>query len=207
MVYIMSDLSLIPVHHKPDVSDVSLVPVDRDPFSADGALQQAGTQQGQSQRESPPQQPAMGAGQPDVGAPAIGDVPGGSQFGGGFSPTGDAGDDPDPTSDQGGAEPAPFGGYANPAPTESLVNHAKMYDQEKLIEADRTGKKGDITDGGELYKLVSTGPTFRYPIDAGAGVIFAASSPFYAYDGARYATSASISRDGSWVPLPIAPLK
>jgi len=184
----MTDFSLVPVDHQPDFSDVSLVPVDRDPFSADGATQQARTQ---TQPESPPQQPATGAGQPDVGAPAVGgSAAGRSQEGGGLSPGGgDAGGGPNPPSDQGGSsEPAPFGGYANPTPTESLVNKARMDDQAKLIEAERTGKKGDITDGGDLYKFVTTAPTVRYPIDGGAGMVLTATSPFYAYDGARYAT-------------------
>jgi hypothetical protein len=60
----MPDFSLVPVDHQPDFSDISLVPVDHDPFSADGAIQQAGTQP-----ESPPQQLALGADQPELGAP------------------------------------------------------------------------------------------------------------------------------------------
>ncbi len=47
----MPEFSLVPVDHQPDFSGVSLVPVDHDPFSADGAIQQAGTQpESQSQR-------------------------------------------------------------------------------------------------------------------------------------------------------------
>ena len=151
-----------------------------------GVTQQAQTQTQPAQPEpqTQPQQPATGAGQPGVNGPATGNSPGGSG-GGGIGPTGGA---PNPTLDQGAAKAAPFGGYANPTPTESLVNHSKMEDQERLIEADRTGKKGDITDGGELYKFVTTEPTLRYLIDGGTGVIFTATSPFYAYDGTRYAT-------------------
>src|SRR5260221_2311849 len=128
--FIMPDFSLVPVDHQPDFSDVSLVPVDHDPFSADGATQQAQIQPAQPQPENPSQPPATGVGQPDVGTPAIGDGPGGSRGGGGFSPGGgNAGGDPNPASDQGGSpEPAPFGGYALPTPTESLVNKGKMDD-------------------------------------------------------------------------------
>jgi hypothetical protein len=47
----MRDYSLVPVDYQPNFDDVSLVPVDYDPFSADGAIQQAGTQpEGQPQR-------------------------------------------------------------------------------------------------------------------------------------------------------------
>jgi hypothetical protein len=56
-----------------------------------------------------------------------------------------------------------------------------------LAEADRTGRSGAITDGGELYKFVTTGFTRRYPIDGGAGTMIVATSPFYANDGARTA--------------------
>jgi hypothetical protein len=192
----MSDFSLVPVDHQPDFSDVSFVPVDHDPFSAYGAIQQAHdqraqtqTQPAQPQPENPPQQPATGVGQPNVGAPATGgSITGGSQEGGGLSPGGgNAGGGPD-TEQGGSSEPTPFSGYANPTPTESLVNHAKMDDQEKLIAGERTGKKGNIIDGGELYKFVTTAPTYRYPIDGGTGMVLTATSPFYAYDGARYAT-------------------
>jgi hypothetical protein len=61
----MSDFSLVPVDHLPDFGDVSLIPVDYDPFSADGAIQQAGTQP-----ESPPRPLTTGPDLPDVGAPA-----------------------------------------------------------------------------------------------------------------------------------------
>src|SRR6266700_2010324 len=62
----MSVFSLVPVNHQPDFGDVSFVPVDHDPFSADGAIQRAGTQP-----ESQPQPLATGGDLPDVGAPAI----------------------------------------------------------------------------------------------------------------------------------------
>ncbi len=61
----MPDFSLVPVDHQPDFSDVSLIPVDHDPFSADGTIQQAGTQP-----ESQPQPLTTGAGQSNVGAAA-----------------------------------------------------------------------------------------------------------------------------------------
>jgi hypothetical protein len=85
----MPDFSLVPVDHQPDFSDVSLVPVDHDPFSdSAGIVQQARAQPAQtqnqpaqSQPESPPQTPATGMGQPNVGAPVIGDGRGGSHCG------------------------------------------------------------------------------------------------------------------------------
>lgn len=165
----MADFSLVPVDHQPDFADVSLVPVDHDPFSADGATQQTQNHQAQAQPQIPLQPPATGAGQPDVGAPAVGgSAPGGSQ---------------------GGADPAPFGGYANPTPTDSLVNKAKMDDQEKLIETDRTGKNGRVIDGGDLYKFVTTRqPIAHYLIDGNTGTVFTEISPFYAKEGSRYAT-------------------
>src|SRR5947209_3280118 len=64
-LFIMPDYSLVPVDYQPDFGDVSYIPVDYDPFSADGKVQQVGTQP-----ESQPQPFANGAGQPDVGAPA-----------------------------------------------------------------------------------------------------------------------------------------
>jgi len=176
----MPDYSLVPVDYQPDFDDYSLVPVDHDPFAADGLTQQAQIQQAQAQappQGSPQQPPATGAGQPDAGAPAAGD---------GIGPAGGA---PNPTLDQGGSQPAPFGGYANPTPTESLVNKAKMDDQEEITKADPTGKNGFVVDGGDLYKFVTTRQSLaRYPIDGGAGVVFTAIGPFHAYDGTRYAT-------------------
>jgi hypothetical protein len=116
----MPDYSLVPVDYQPDFDDYSLVPVDYDPFAADGLAQQAQIQQAQAQPQGPPQQqPATGAGQPDAGAPAAGDGPSGSG-GDGAGPTGGP---PNPTLDQGAAKAAPFGGYANPAPTDSLPSN------------------------------------------------------------------------------------
>lgn len=101
----MPDYSLVPVDYRPDFDDHSLVPVDYDPFAADGVAQQAQIQPAQAQPQGPPQQqPATGAGRPDAGAPAAGD---------GIGPTGGA-----PNPDQGAAKAAPFGGYANPTPTD-----------------------------------------------------------------------------------------
>jgi len=186
----MPDYSLVPVDYQPDFGDYSLVPVDYDPFAEDGATQQAqfqqpptATQPAQPQPQTQPQQPATGAARPNAGAPAAGDGP--SESGGvGIGPTGGA-----PNPDQGAAKAAPFGGYANPTPTESLVNKAKMDDQEKIIEADPTGKSGFVVDGGDLYKFVTTRQSLaRYPIDGGEGVVFTAIGPFYAYDGTRRAT-------------------
>lgn len=180
----MPDFSLVPVDHQPDFSDVSLCPVDHDPFGIDGPvgqpqvqLAQVQAQPAQTQPEDPPQQPAIGADQPDAGAPATGD---------GINPS----------SGQGKPGPAPFGGYANPTPTESLVNRAKMDDQEKIIAVDRTGQSGFIVDGDTLYKFVTTKPArARYLIDGNTGTVFTVTDPFYAYDGTRYATiDASVDR-------------
>ena len=57
----MPGYSLVPVDYQPDFDDYSLVP------AADGVAQQPQIQQAQTQ---PQQQPQMGAGQPDAGAPA-----------------------------------------------------------------------------------------------------------------------------------------
>jgi hypothetical protein len=183
----MPDYSLVPVDYQPDFDDYSLVPVDYDPFAADGVAQQWRIQQAQAQAQPqgpPQQQPAAGAGQPDAGAPAAGGGPSGSE-GGGIGPTGG---NPNPTSDQGGSEPAPFGGYANPTPTESLVNKAKMDDQKTVTQADPTGKNGFFIDGGDLYEFVTTRQSLaRYLIDGGTGVVFTAIGPFYAKHGTRYA--------------------
>jgi hypothetical protein len=199
----MPGFSLVPVDYQPDFEDVSLVPVDHDPFSADGVSQQAQAQPAQTQSQSTqpqpetaPQQPATGDGRPNVGTPANGDGPGESEGGSGIGPAGgDAGSVPGRTLDQGGSEAGPFSGYANPTPTESLINGRKMDDQAKLTGADPTGMSGAITDGGELYKFVTTGPTRRYLIDGGTGVMIVATSPFYAFDGTRYAIiDASVER-------------
>lgn len=165
----MSEFSLVPVDHQPDFSDVSLVPVDHDPFGTDAVIPQARVQW--TQTEIQPAQPqaqqlAEGTDQPGTVVPPVG-----------------AG--PSTSPDQGNPEPIPFNGYANPTLTESLVNKAKMGDQERLIDADRTGKNGFIVDGNELYKFVTTKPAHRYSIDGGAGTVFTAIDPFYANDGTR----------------------
>ena len=156
-----------------------------------GVTQQAQTptQPAQPQPQSQQRQPATGAGQPDVGAPVIDGVRNGSQGGNGLSPGGsDAGGSPNPTSDQAGAsEPLPFSGFAKPTPAESLVNRQKMKDQMERADADRTGNNGAISDGGETYGFVTTGPTRRYLTSDQTGEIIMATSPFYAYDGTRYA--------------------
>jgi len=119
----MAGYALVPVDYQPDFDDSSLVPVDYDPFAADGLAQQAQIQQAQAEPQGPPQQPpAMGAGQPDAGAPAAGDGPRGS-IGGGIGPTGAA---PNPTLDQGAAKAAPLGGDANPTPTDSLTSNGGL---------------------------------------------------------------------------------
>jgi hypothetical protein len=111
----MPDYSLVPVDYQPDFDDYSLVPVDYDPFAADGVAQQSQIQQAQAQPQGPlQQQPATGAGQPDAGAPAAGD---------GIGPTGGA---PNPTLDQGAAKAAPFGGYANPTPTDPPTSNGGL---------------------------------------------------------------------------------
>ena len=130
----MPDYSLVPVDHQPDFYDASLVPVDHDPFSDEGVVQQAQAQQGQLQPTRPepanPTQPPTG-GYETGGAPSTNLV-------------------------QDGAEPLPFSGFANPTPAESLVNQQKMTDHRKVADADRTGKSGAITDGGDPYELVTT---------------------------------------------------
>ena len=99
----MPGYTLVPVDHQPDFDGYSLVPVDHDPFADDGLAQQAQFQQAQAQPQGSPQQPpAMGAGQPDAGAPAAG---------GGIGAKAAA---PNPTLDDGAAKAAPFGGYASP---------------------------------------------------------------------------------------------
>src|SRR5882757_4994512 len=101
----MPGYSLVPVDYQPDFDGYSLVPVDYDPFAADGLAQQWRIQQAQAQPQGPPQQqPATGAGQPDAGAPAAGD---------GIGPNAGA-----PNPNQDAAKAAPFGGYANPTPTD-----------------------------------------------------------------------------------------
>jgi hypothetical protein len=122
----MPGYSLMPVDYQPDFDGYSLVPVDYDPFAADGVThvtQQSQIQQAQAQPQGPPQQqPATGAGQPDAGAPAAAGGPSGSD-GGGIGPTGGA---PNPTLDRGAAKAAPFDGYANPTPTDSLPSNGVL---------------------------------------------------------------------------------
>ena len=134
----MSDYALVPVEYPPDFENGSLIPVEYNPFSADGVTQLAQAQQAQTQAQpteptpqGQPQQPATDANQPVLDAPATGSG-------------GDAGNTPNnPPSDQGRPpEPDPFGGFANPTPTESLVNQAKMYDQRRIIRADRSEENG-----------------------------------------------------------------
>jgi hypothetical protein len=152
-----------------------------------GVTQQAQTQAqpAQPQPQTQPQQPATGAGQPDAGAPAAGDGPSGSG-GVGIGPIGGA---PNPASDQVGAEPAPFGGYANPTPTESLVNKARMDDLAAEIDADLTGRRGSDFEGGKAksYRFVTTKPALDPHQIGEAGITFIAISPFHANDGARTA--------------------
>jgi hypothetical protein len=147
----MPDYTLVPVDHQPDFDDYSLVPVDYDPFAADGLAQQAQfqqpptpTQPAQPQPQTQLQQPATGAGQPDAGAPAAGGGPSGSE-GGGIGPTGGA---PNPTLDQGAAEAAPLGSYANPTPTDSLTSNVgllgPLLDENRMVDS-------------YVYKKLSTG--------------------------------------------------
>jgi hypothetical protein len=139
----------------------------------------------QALAQSQPQQPATGAGQPGVNGPATGNSPSGSG-GGGIGPTGGG---PSPASDQVGAEPAPFGGYANPTPTESLVNKARMDDLAAEIDADLTGRRGSDFEGGKAksYRFVTTKPALDPHQIGEAGITFIAISPFHANDGARSA--------------------
>lgn len=201
----MDDYSLVPVEHQPDFENASLVPVDHDPFSGGDATQQTPTQLAQMPIQSPqsqpqvqqaqfrqpqaqpvqpepptqPQQPAAGADQPAVDGLVPGNGHGGASGSGGN-------DSNNPPSDQGGAEPAPFGGYANPTLAESLVNQAKMNAQRKMIEADP--RAGRDVDGGELYGFATTKlPISEFPMDGGAGRQFTTDRPFYAFDGKRYA--------------------
>jgi hypothetical protein len=131
----MPDYSLVPVDHQPDFDDYSLVPVDYDPFAEDGLTPQPQVQQAQAQPQGPPQQqPATGAGQPDAGAPAAGDA---------IGPTGGA-----PNPDQGAAKAAPFGGYANPTPTDSLTSNGgpiPLRDENGMVDSYVYAKKSTGT--------------------------------------------------------------
>jgi len=147
----MPDYTLAPVDYQPDFQGYSLVPVDHDPFAADGVTQQAQfqqpptpTQPAQPQPQGQPQQPATGAGQPGVNGPATGNSPGGS---GGGAGVGNAGIGPSNTTWAQGGAPAfpPLVGYANPTPTESLVNQAQKEAkkvQVDLITADSNADRG-----------------------------------------------------------------
>jgi len=64
----MDDYSLVPVDHQPDFDGVSLVPVEHDPFSPDDVDEQK-----QDPAATQPQPLTVPAGQPDVGAPPVGD--------------------------------------------------------------------------------------------------------------------------------------
>jgi hypothetical protein len=139
----MPDYSLVPVDYQPDFDDYSLVPVDYDPFAADGVAQQSYVQQAQPQGP-PQQQPATGAGQPDGSAPAAGGAPSGS-VGGGIGPAGGA---PNPTLDRGAAKAAPFGGYANPTPTDSLTSNGgpiPLRDENGMVDSYVYAKKSTGT--------------------------------------------------------------
>jgi hypothetical protein len=131
----MPGYSLVPVDYQPNFDGYSLVPVDYDPFAADGVAHQSQTQQAQAEPQGPPQQqPATGAGQPNAGAPATGGGPSGS-VGGGIGPTGGT---PNPTLDQGAAKAAPFGGYANPTPTDSLTSNGRpipLRDENDMVDS------------------------------------------------------------------------
>ena len=122
----MPDYSLVPVDYQPDFDGYSLVPVDQDPFAEDGVAQRAQFQQAQPQLQPP------GASQPDAGVPATG---------GGTGPNAGA-----PNPDQGAAKAAPFGGYANPTPTDPRTS---------------TGGLNFLHENGRfdsyVYKKLSTG--------------------------------------------------
>jgi hypothetical protein len=137
----MPGYSLVPVDYQPDFGDYSLVPVGYDPFAADGLAQQAQFQQpptpalpAQPQPQTQPQQPATGAGQPGVNGPATGNSPGGS---GGGAGVGNAGIDPNNATWAQGWSPdfAPFGGNANPTPTQPLTDDQLALMRQKIVEA------------------------------------------------------------------------
>ena len=190
----MADYSLVPVDHEPEFENFSLVPVDHDPFAEDGVTQ-APTQVAQAQPlqpqpmqprpQSPPPLPPAGVNQPDVGAPADNETaPDGPQGGTGLDP-GDAGSGSNPTSERSGTESAPFNGFANPTLTESLINHSKMEDQARAIDADRTGQMGSDFEAGLSYRFVTTKPALDPHQIGDTGLTFVVTSPFYAHDGSR----------------------
>src|SRR5262249_30212760 len=151
-------------------------------------VQQAQFQQPQIQplpaQPSPqtqPEQPGTGANQPVLDGPASGTAGGGN-----------AGSGPDnPPSDQGGSsEPAPFGGFANPTPTESLVNQAKMNDQRRIVRADQSEGSGfEFGEREGPYEFVTTkkSPFARYVTPDLTGHVFTEVSPFYVRQGPRFA--------------------
>jgi hypothetical protein len=138
----------------------------------------------------------MGAGQLRAGAPAkVESGAGESQGSDGLSPGGGAGRGAGPSLAEGGSsEPAPFGGYANPTPTESLLNKARMDALAREIEAD--SRRGSDFEGGQSYRFVTTKPVVsRHRTDAETGLAFVAISPFHVFDGTRYAIfDASLER-------------
>jgi hypothetical protein len=184
----MSDHSLVPVDYQPDFENVSLVPVDYNPFGADGVMQQAQGQQPQPAQPEPqgqPPQPVPGVDRPGINGPAPGNDPGASSDG---AVGGNAGSDPNkPTSDQTGSSEPPFGGFANPTPTESLINQVKMNDQRKMIKADPAGEHGFVHDE-EPYAFVTTKKSIaHYLTPDHMGQVFTEISPFYARQGSRFA--------------------
>jgi hypothetical protein len=130
----MPDYSLVPVDYQPDFDGYSLVPVDHDPFTEDGVAQQSQIQQPPTPAQPQPQQPAMGAGQPGVNGPATGNSPGGS---GGGAGVGNAGIDPNNATWAQGWSPdfAPFGGTADPTPTQPLTDDQLALMRQKIVEA------------------------------------------------------------------------
>lgn len=131
----------MPVDYQPDFDDYTLVPVDYDPFAADGATQQAQIQQpptptqpAQPQPQAPPQQPATGADQPGINGPAAGNSP---SISGGGAGGGNAGIDPGNAPWAQGWSPdfAPFGGNANPTPTQLLTDDQLSIVRQKIVES------------------------------------------------------------------------
>jgi hypothetical protein len=134
----MPDYSLVPVDHQPDFSDYSLVPVDHNPFAEDGPTQQAQlqppstpTQPAQPQPQTQPQQPATAAGQPGVNGPT-GTSPSVSGVG-----VGNAASYPDKPAWAYGwsAEFDPFGGNANPTPTQPLTEDELASRRQQIVES------------------------------------------------------------------------
>jgi len=125
--------SLVPVDYQPDFDGYY-------PFAADGLTQQAQfqqpptpTQPAQPQPQTQPQQPATGAGQPGVNGQATGNSPNGS---GGGASVGNAGIDPSNAPWAQGWSPdfAPFGGNANPTPTQPLTDDQLALIRQKIVD-------------------------------------------------------------------------